>query len=223
MTVGVKICGLNSMQAAEAALAAKADFGGLVFFPKSPRHVSLEAARTLAALLRGKARVVALLVDPNDEEVAAVASAIAPDLIQLHGKETPARVASVASLTQRPVIKALPVAEAEDLLAARAYEDVADYLLFDAKANAFATRPGGLGTAFDWQLLSGTSFKRPWGVAGGLSPENVARAIRIASPCFVDASSGVEDAPGQKSAEKIAAFVSAARGAPYTETRVGAA
>jgi phosphoribosylanthranilate isomerase len=223
MTVAVKICGLNSKEAAEAALAAKADFGGLVFFPKSPRHVSLDAARTLAGILRGKVRIVALLVDPKDEDVAKVTAAAGPDLIQLHGNESPARVAEIATLTKRPVIKVLPIAEPEDVLAAHAYENAADYFLFDAKANAFATRPGGLGTAFDWQLLSGRSFRRPWGVAGGLSPDNVARAIRIASPSFVDASSGVEDAPGKKSAEKIAAFVAAARNAPYTETKAGAA
>jgi len=217
MTVAVKICGLNSREAAEAALAARADFGGLVFFPKSPRHVSLEAARSLASLLRGKTRVVVLVVDPTDEDVAQITAAVKPDLLQLHGNESPARVAAIAALAKLPVIKALPVAEASDLAGAHAYEDAADYLLFDAKANALATRPGGLGTAFDWQLLSGRSFRRHWGLAGGLAPDNVARAIRIARPTFVDASSGVEEAPGKKSAEKIAAFVAAARGAPYTD------
>jgi phosphoribosylanthranilate isomerase len=217
MTVAVKICGLNSREAAEAALAARADFGGLMFFPKSPRHVSLDAARSLAGLLRGKTRVVAILVDPKDEDIAEVTAAVRPDLLQLHGNESPARVATVAALAKLPVIKVLPVAEASDLAGAHAYEDAADYLLFDAKANAFATRPGGLGTAFDWQLLSGRSFRRPWGVAGGLTPENVARAIRIASPAFVDTSSGVEDAPGKKNPDKILAFVAAARGAPYTD------
>jgi phosphoribosylanthranilate isomerase len=219
MTVAVKICGLNSKEAAEAALAVKADFGGLVFFPKSPRHVSLDGARSLAGILRGKVRVVVLLVDPKDEEVAQVTATVDPDLIQLHGNESPARVAAIAGLTSRPIIKVLAVAEPEDVLAAHGYENAADYFLFDAKANAFATRPGGLGTAFDWQLLSGRNFRRPWGVAGGLNAENVARAIRIVSPNFVDASSGVEDAPGRKSPEKIAAFVAAVRNAPYTETK----
>ena len=223
MTVAVKICGLNSRQAAEAALAARADFGGLVFFPKSPRHVSLDAAQSLASLLRGKTRVVVLLVDPKDEEIVQVTAAIGPDLLQLHGNESPGRVATIAALAKLPVIKALAVAEASDLAGAHAYEDAADYLLFDAKANAFATRPGGLGTAFDWQLLSGRSFRRPWGVAGGLTPDNVARALRIVSPDFVDASSGVEDAPGRKSAEKVLAFVAAARNYPYTDVSTGAA
>ena len=223
MTVAVKICGLNSREAAEAALAARADFGGLVFFPKSPRHVSLDAAQSLASLLRGKTRIVVLLVDPKDEDVAQITAAVKPDLIQLHGTESPARVAIIAALARLPVIKALAIAEASDLAGAHAYEEAADYLLFDAKANALSTRPGGLGTAFDWQLLSGRSFRRPWGVAGGLTPENVARAIRIASPAFVDASSGVEDTPGKKSAEKVLAFVAAARSAPYTDVKAGAA
>jgi phosphoribosylanthranilate isomerase len=223
MTVQVKICGLTGREAAEAALAAGADFGGLVFFPPSPRHVSLEQARQLAALLRGRARIVTLMVDPADSTVEEIVAAISPDLIQLHGKETPARVAEIAGRTKRPVIKAFAIADSSDLARVHAYEDVADYFLFDAKADASATRPGGLGAAFDWQVLAGRIFKRPWGLAGGLTPENIARAIRIAGPDFVDASSGVEDAPGKKSAEKIAAFVRAARNARYTNASAGAA
>ena len=217
MSVKVKICGLNSRDGVDAALKAGADFAGLVFFERSPRHIRPEEARTLAAVMRGKVRIVTLLVDPSDSAVEQAVAAVGPDLIQLHGQESPGRVAAIATLAKRPVIKALAIAEAEDVARAHAYEEVADYLLFDAKANAGATRPGGLGAAFDWQLLGGRSFKRPFGVAGGLSPENVARAIRIAVPSFVDASSGVELAPGVKSAEKIAAFVTAARNAPYTE------
>ena len=197
MTVQVKICGLNSRDAAEAALRAGADFGGLVFFPKSPRHVSLEQARALAALMRGRTRIVTLMVDPDDGLVQDVASAVAPDLIQLHGKESPARVAQIAALAKKPIIKAIPVAEAFDLATARAYEEMVEYFLFDAKADANATRPGGLGAAFDWQLLTGMRFKRPFGLAGGLGPDNVARAIGISHADFVDASSGVEDAPGR--------------------------
>jgi phosphoribosylanthranilate isomerase len=223
MSVSVKICGLNSREAAAAALSAGADFGGLVFFPASPRHLDLDSARNLAAMLRGRVRIVTLMVDPDDAAVAEVIAAIAPDLIQLHGNETPARVAAIAAQARRPIIKVLPVAEAADVVRAHAYIDVADYLLFDAKADSAATRPGGLGAAFDWQLLSGLSLKRPWGVAGGLTPENIARAIRIAQPGFVDASSGMEDAPGRKSPEKIAAFVRAARNAQYTDRSAGAA
>ena len=221
MSVRVKICGLNDRAACEAALAARADFGGLVFFPASPRHVGLDRARDLAGLLRGRVRVVTLMVDPSDAEVEQVIAAVAPDFIQLHGKEPPARVAAVAALARRPVIKAVPVAEAGDVVQAHAYEDVAEYILFDAKADGAATRPGGLGAAFDWQLIAGTRFRRPYGVAGGLSAENIARAIRIARPDFVDASSGVEDTPGRKSAEKIAAFVTAARDSLYTDNKAG--
>jgi phosphoribosylanthranilate isomerase len=222
MGVQVKICGLTSREAAEAVLKAGADFGGLVFFPASPRHLGLDRARGLAALLRGRVRIVTLMVDPSDAAVDEVVAAIAPDLIQLHGRETPARVGEIARHAKRPIIKALPVAESADVALAHSYEDVADYFLFDAKADTSATRPGGLGAAFDWQLLAGRSFRRPWGLAGGLTPDNVARAIRIAGPAFVDASSGVEDSPGAKSPEKIAAFVQAARNAQYTDQKAGA-
>lgn len=216
MGVMVKICGINSRDAADAALRAGADFAGLVFFDRSPRHLPLDQAAVLARLLRGRARVVTLLVDPSDAVVHEVMASVSPDLIQLHGNESPARAAQIAAHAARPVIKVLAVADSEDVVRAQAYEDVADYILFDAKADAAATRPGGWGAAFDWQLVSGRSFKRPFGVAGGLNPENVARAIQVSGANFVDASSGVEDAPGRKSPEKIAAFVTAARNAPYT-------
>jgi phosphoribosylanthranilate isomerase len=223
MSVRVKICGLNSREAAEAALAAGADFGGLVFFPASPRHVSLDQARNLAALLRGRVRSVALMVDPSDAAVQEVVEIVNPDLIQLHGNETPGRVASIGTLAGLPIIKVLAVAQSGDLARAHAYEEVADYFLFDAKADSLASRPGGLGTAFDWRLLSGIGIKRPWGMAGGLTPENVARAIQIARPHFVDTSSGVEDAPGRKSREKIAAFLKAARNGQFTDAKTGTA
>ncbi len=216
MGVMVKICGINSREAADAALRAGADFAGLIFFEKSPRHLPLDQAAILARLLRGRARVVTLLVEPSDAVVDEVMTAVSPDFVQLHGNESPARAAQIAARAARPVIKALAVADSDDVVRAHAYEDVADYLLFDAKADSAATRPGGWGAAFDWQLVSGRSFKRPFGLAGGLNPENVARAIYVSGAQFVDASSGVEDAPGRKSPEKIAAFVTAARNAPYT-------
>ncbi len=216
MGVMVKICGINSRDAADAALRAGADFAGLVFFERSPRHLSLDQAAVLARLLRGRARVVTLLVDPPNSVVDEIMTAVAPDLIQLHGTESPARAAAITARTGRPIIKVLAVADGEDVVRAHSYEDVADYLLFDAKADASATRPGGWGAAFDWQLVSGRTFKRPFGVAGGLTPENVARAIQVSGAQLVDASSGVEDAPGRKSPDKIAAFVAAARNAPYT-------
>jgi phosphoribosylanthranilate isomerase len=178
--------------------------------------VNWEAAKALAAILRGRTKVVTLLVDPDDAAVDAAIAAVAPDFLQLHGSETPARVAAVAARAKRPIIKALAIAETADVAQAHFYSEVAEYFLFDAKADITATRPGGLGVAFDWKLISGASFARPWGLAGGLTPDNVARAIAIAGPAFVDASSGVEDAPGKKSAEKIAAFVKAARNAQYT-------
>ena len=216
MGVLVKICGINSHEAAEAALRAGADFAGLVFFERSPRHLSLEQAVGFARSLRGRARVVALMVEPSDAAVDQVLAAVSPDLIQLHGNESPARVAAIAARTGRPIIKVLAVAESEDVVRAHTYEEAADYLLFDAKVEANATRPGGWGSAFDWQLVSGRTFRRPFGLAGGLNPENVARAIQVSGAQFVDASSGVEDAPGRKNPDKIAAFVAAARNAPYT-------
>jgi len=216
MSVLVKICGINSREAADAALRAGTDFAGLVFFERSPRHLSLDQAAVLARLLRGRTRIVTLLVDPPDAVVNDVMSAVSPDLIQLHGNESPARVGTIAARVRRPVIKVVHVADAEDVVRAHAYEDAADYLLFDAKADASATRPGGWGSAFDWQLVAGRSFRRPFGLAGGLNPENIARAIQVSGAHFVDASSGVEDTPGVKSPQKIAAFIAAARNAPYT-------
>jgi phosphoribosylanthranilate isomerase len=216
MGVMVKICGINSQEAADAALRAGADFAGLVFFERSPRHLPLEQAAVLARLLRGRTRVVTLLVEPSDAVVDDVMAAVSPDLIQLHGNESPARVAAIAARAGRPIIKVLAVADSEDVARAHAYEEAADYFLFDAKVDASATRPGGWGSAFDWQLVSGRTFRRPFGLAGGLNPDNVARAVKISGANFVDASSGVEDAPGRKSPEKIAAFVANARNAPYT-------
>lgn len=218
MSVQVKICGLNSLEAADAVARARADFAGLVFFGKSPRCVTTDRARELAVRLRGGSRLVALFVDPDDAMLREVMAAVTPDFIQLHGKETPSRVHQIATTFGRPVIKALPVAEAADLAVARSYEDVAEYLMFDAKAPEAATRPGGHGAAFDWKILSAANFKRPWFLAGGLSPENVARAIRVSGAELVDTSSGVEDAPGHKNSDKIAAFVSAARNAAFSET-----
>ena len=216
MGVLVKICGINSREAADAALRAGADFAGLVFFERSPRHLSFDQAGVLARLLRGRTRVVTLMVEPSDAAVDEVMAAVSPDLIQLHGNESPARAAAIAARTGRPIIKVLAVADSDDVVRAHAYEEAADYLLFDAKVDASATRPGGWGAAFDWRLVSGRTFRRPFGLAGGLNPENVARAITVSGAQFVDASSGVEDAPGRKNAEKIAAFVVAARNAPYT-------
>ena len=212
MAIGVKICGINSIEAATAAAAARADFAGLVFFPPSPRHVAFDQARHLAAILRGRLQIVSLLVDPDDALVSNIVEQVAPDIIQLHGNETVERVAAVARLSAKPVMKAVAVTVPEDVRQAHAYAAVADYILFDSRPGPAVERPGGVGLAFDWRILSGVRLDRKWGIAGGLNPENVARAIAIANPGFVDSSSGVEDAPGRKSRDRISAFVSAARG-----------
>ncbi|MGB8363202.1 MAG: phosphoribosylanthranilate isomerase [Rhizomicrobium sp.] len=220
MGIQVKICGIAGIEAADAALKAGADFAGLVFHPKSPRYLRAEQASALAARLRGHIRLVALVADAGDEEIAAAIAAAKPDFLQLHGQESPARVASVRARFSVAVIKALAVAEAQDFAGVSAYEDVADMLLFDAKAPQAATRPGGHGAAFDWQLLRGRKFSKAWLLAGGLAPDNVARAIRMTEAPGVDVSSGVETAPGVKSADAIRAFVTAARMAQFaTETQ----
>jgi phosphoribosylanthranilate isomerase len=215
MSILVKICGINSAEAADAALAAGADFCGLAFHAGSPRNVSPEQAASLAARIRGRARIVALLADAGDEEITAAMRAAQPDMLQLHGRESPERVAGLRARFRVDVIKAISVADAADLASVPAYEAVADMLLFDARAPANANRQGGHGAAFDWQLLRNRNFARPWLLAGGLHSENVARAIRIGGAPGVDVSSGVESAPGIKSAEKIRAFVAAARAAHY--------
>ncbi len=215
MATLVKICGINSAEAADAAVSAGADFCGLTFHAKSPRNVSAEEAASLAARLRGRTRIVAMLADAGDEDIIAAMRAAQPDMLQLHGTESPERVAGLRARFRVDVIKAISVADASDLAGVAAYEAVADMLLFDAKAPANASRQGGHGTAFDWQLLRNRTFTRPWLLAGGLHAENVARAIRTSGAPGVDVSSGVETAPGVKSAEKIRAFIAAARAAHY--------
>jgi len=211
MPVQVKICGINSAAAADAVLRAGADFGGLVFFAKSPRNLSLEQGAMLAERMRGRLRLAALVVDETDAQLAAIASQVKPDFFQLHGKETPERVAQIRSRFGIPIIKALAVSEVSDLVAASVYEDVSEMLLFDAMPAANASRPGGHGAAFDWQILNGRTFARPWFLAGGLNPENVARAIAVSGANMVDVSSGVESAPGVKNSDRIANFVAAAK------------
>lgn len=210
MALLVKICGINSARAADAAVRAGADFAGLVFHPKSPRHVSFDAAGILAELMRGRLRLVALVADAGDDFIAEAVEAVRPDFLQLHGRETVERAGAIRSKFGVPLIKALPIAEAADFAQVPAWYPVADMLLFDAKAPE-GLRPGGHGVPFDWSLLKGRQFSRPWFLAGGLTPENVARAVASANPPGVDVSSGVEIAAGAKSPVMIAAFVSAAR------------
>lgn len=211
MSVQVKICGINSITAADSAVRAGAEFGGLVFFAKSPRHLTLDQAAPLAARMRGRLRLTALVVDESDDALAVIAGQIKPDFFQLHGKETPQRVAEIAARFGIPAIKALAVAEPADLAKAAAYEPMAEMFLFDAVPAADATRPGGHGAAFDWRMLKDKEIHRPWFLAGGLNPENVARAIEVSGAERVDVSSGVESAPGVKSDARIAEFVAAAK------------
>ena len=209
----VKICGLTTAPTLEAALSAGADMVGFVFFPKSPRHLRLAAAPELAAMARGKAEIVALLVDPDDAMLDKVMAALGPDLLQLHGAESPERVAAIRQRSGRPVMKVIGVAGAADLAGVGAHARVADRLLLDAKAPAGARLPGGNGAAFDWRLLAGFDPGKPWLLAGGLGPANVAEAVRLTRAPGVDVSSGVERATGVKEEAMIDAFVAAARAA----------
>jgi phosphoribosylanthranilate isomerase len=209
----VKICGLSTAPTLRAALDAGADMIGLVFFEKSPRLVGLAAARELAAAARGRATIVALNVDASDATLASIVDAVAPDILQLHGKESPERVAQISRAFARPVMKALGVAVAGDFARAREYEEAADWLLIDAKPPKGATRPGGNGAPFDWRLARGFAPRLPWLLSGGLEPANVGEAIALSGARGVDVSSGVESAPGVKDTDKIIAFIAAARAA----------
>jgi phosphoribosylanthranilate isomerase len=209
----IKICGLSTAPTLRAALDAGTDMVGFVFFDKSPRHVTLDEARALAALARGRARIAALTVDASDDALDAIIAAAAPDFLQLHGRETPERAAAVARRFGRRVIKAIGVSGAEDLARARAYANVVDHLLFDAKPPRDARLPGGNGVAFDWRLIAGFDARKPFLLSGGLDAANVGEAIAIAGARGVDVSSGVESAPGIKDIARIEAFIAAARGA----------
>ena len=210
MAISVKICGLTSAEAANAAMRAGAAYGGLVFHHASPRNVSLDAAWSIASALRGKLKMVALVADADDAQLAAIIEAVRPDYLQLHGSESVARTQDIR-VRFGAVIKALPIAEAADFDAVKPYEAVADMLLFDAKPPKGAERAGGHGNAFDWTLLKGRNFNKPWFLAGGLDPDNVARAIELSGAGLLDVSSGVESAPGVKSADRISQFIAATR------------
>jgi phosphoribosylanthranilate isomerase len=214
MPLLVKICGLKTLDALDAALEAGADMVGFVFFPPSPRNLGVEAVRALGERVNGRAKKVALSVDATDGELDRVVEALKPDMLQLHGKETPERIAAVRSRFRLPVMKALPIEQKSDLAPIRIYEKVADWLLFDGRAPREATRPGGLGKTFDWTVLQNLDLKIPFMLSGGLDASNVAEALRITRAPAVDVSSGVERAPGEKDPDKIRAFVRAARGLP---------
>jgi phosphoribosylanthranilate isomerase len=207
----VKICGVRTPAIIETAAEAGADFVGLVFFDKSPRHLTLEAAKALAEVARGKVSTVAVLVDADDEFIATVAETVRPDLLQLHGSETPERVAEIKARTKLPVMKAIAIATPDDVALAGAFAASADRILFDAKADVAASLPGGNGVAFDWHALKG--FAAPFALSGGLTPDTVSEAIRVTGADLVDVSSGVERAPGEKDAELVTRFIRAAKGA----------
>ncbi|HEY6255032.1 MAG TPA: phosphoribosylanthranilate isomerase [Xanthobacteraceae bacterium] len=220
MSVLIKICGLKTPAALDAAMEAGADLVGFVFFPPSPRHVGFEAVRTLAERVRPGIRKVAVSVDANDEFLKSCIAALKPDVLQLHGRETPERVGVIRSLFRLPVMKALPVTERADLSQVHIYAKVADLLMFDARAPRGASRPGGLGQTFDWRLLENLDLAVPFVLSGGLDAGNVAEALRVTAADGLDVSSGVENAPGEKDADKIRAFVRAAREAAAKLTRV---
>ena len=211
MPLAIKICGLKTPQALDVALESGADFVGFVFFPPSPRNIGFEVARTLGQRVQGRASKVALTVDANDETLLDIIAALKPDMLQLHGSETPNRVVAVRTRFGLPVMKALPIAERKDLSPIREYAQVADRLIFDARPPRDATRPGGLGRVFDWTLLKDINAGVPFMLSGGLDATNVAGALRITRAPGVDVSSGVERAPGEKDPDKIRAFIQAAR------------
>ncbi len=216
MSLIVKICGLKTPETLDVALDAGADMVGFVFFPPSPRNLSIDAAGALGARVKGRAGKVALTVDADDALLAEIVAALSPDLLQLHGKETPERVAAIKTKFKLPVMKALAVETGSDLAAVTPYLNAADRILFDARAPKDATRPGGLGMPFDWHLLENLDLALPYMLSGGLTPDNVAEALRITHAPGVDVSSGVERAPGEKDADKIRAFIRAAREAATT-------
>ena len=211
MGVQAKICGISTPEAVSAALDGGAMWLGFMFFPKSPRNLAPDAAGRLAQPVRGQAKIVAVLVDPDDGEVDRVAQVLKPDLIQLHGAETPARARAIGVRAGTGIIKALPVSEGSDLAAAARYETVVEHLMFEGRPAPNADRPGGGGQAFDWTLLAGRRFQRPWFLAGGLDPWNLSEAVQQSGAPLVDVSSGVERGPGLKDPALIRAFLDAAK------------
>ena len=209
----VKICGLSEPITMKAALDAGADFVGLVFFAKSPRNVNVEQAASLAKMAKGKAAVVALVVDADDKLLELITKRVRPDFFQAHGDETPNRVLEIAKLTDVKVIKAIKVKDAADVAKAETFKTKASLILFDAKApeTLVGALPGGNGLSFDWSLLVGNTGQ--FMLSGGLTPDNVAEAIHVTGAPIVDVSSGVESAPGIKDAELIAKFIKAAKSA----------
>jgi phosphoribosylanthranilate isomerase len=221
MSLIVKICGLSTRETLDVALAAGADMVGFVFFPASPRHLSLATARELGKQANGRASKVALTVDADDAMLANIVEALQPDILQLHGRETVARLRDIRQKFGLPVMKAMAVETVADLAALPGYAAVADRILFDARAPKDATRPGGLGAVFDWHVLEHLDLKLPFMVSGGLNAANVAEAVRVTRAGGVDVSSGVERAPGIKDPEMIGAFIRVARAISVTSPVYG--
>lgn len=211
MTLDIKICGLKTPEALEAVLGEGASHVGFIFFEKSPRHVSPEAAGALRRQARGRALTVAVTVDADDDLLDAIVEAMAPDMLQLHGKESPERAAAVKARHRLPVMKAFSISEAGDLAAIAPYRGIADRFLFDAKPPRGSDLPGGNGVSFDWGLLAGLDPGVDYMLSGGLNAANIGDALHLANPPGIDISSGVESAPGVKDAALIADFFQAVR------------
>jgi phosphoribosylanthranilate isomerase len=213
MPIAIKICGLTDEAAMRAVAAAKAEYAGFVYYPMSPRHITLHKAAKLKAMLPASVKTVSVVVDPEDALITQISRTLAPDYIQLHGKETPARINTIRSLTPKAkLIKAISVRTADDVAQAMAYTPHVDALLFDAKPPKLpGMLPGGNGLSFDWQLLKNRDFSLPWFLSGGLNGENVTEAVRESGAPMVDISSGVESAPGVKDPALIEAFVKQVR------------
>ncbi len=207
----VKICGLTTPDTLDAALDHGAAFVGAVVFPKSPRHIGVLHAATLFERARARAKIVAVTVDADDALLTEIALILKPDLVQLHGSETPEQAVNARRMTGAGIIKALPVSTPADLEAAVLWEDVTDHLMFDARPPEGSDLPGGVGARFDWTMMQGRTYRHPWFLAGGLSPQNAAQAAAISGAPMLDVSSGVESAPGVKDSARIAAFLDAVR------------
>ena len=211
MPLFTKICGLTDATAVEAAVTHGADMVGFVFYPPSPRNVSAEQAEALLNEVPSGIDRVGLFVDPETDFLDKILAKARLDLLQLHGDETPERCRAISVYFGLPIIKAIKVSTKADLKAAKDYEDAVDWLMFDARSSTDGALPGGNGKAFDWTILKGADFKRPWLLAGGLTPENLSQAVQQSGARAVDVSSGVESAPGKKDPAKIRAFLNAAR------------
>lgn len=214
MTVTAKICGINDPEAMRAAITGRASHVGLVFYPPSPRAVSPGEAMALSAVVPERVQKVGLFVDPEDDQIDKTLSVVKLNMLQLHGDETPDRVRDLKARTGKKVMKVIKVSEPEDLVRAEAYVRIADALMFDAKPpkGMKDVLPGGNAVSFDWRILSGRKWPLPWMLAGGLTKDNVAKAVELSGARIVDTSSGVEDVPGHKNVDKITEFLRAVAG-----------